>query len=41
MMIEKEIKMKNGLIRILAILMLGALWWFTWMQARHLPDFIP
>ena len=26
MMIEKEMKMKNGLIRILAILMLGALW---------------
>lgn len=25
-MIEKEMKMKNGLIRILAILMLGALW---------------
>jgi uncharacterized lipoprotein YmbA len=26
MMIEKEMKMKNGLIRILAIFMLGALW---------------
>ena len=26
MMIEKEMKMKNGLIRIVAILMLGALW---------------
>jgi uncharacterized lipoprotein YmbA len=26
MMVEKEMKMKNGLIRILAILILGALW---------------